>query len=525
MNVDDIPEAAAELGTLTHRLAERLAKLDPNSHQMDLYQLAFLAAETNSIQAVARAAGNGILPGALATIAAGGSARSASARMMTLSDRLGLSEEVEAVRAARRLAAASSDDATASAALEQVGVIDSLGISDDLALAAREFRRFAREVIAPHSDSIHRSDADIPDSIVTGLADIGAFGLSIPVRYGGSLEPDQPDRRPMVIATEELSRASLGAGGSLVTRPEILATALLVGGTEEQRERWLPDIASGRRLVAVGVTEPDAGSDVAAIATQARRDGDSWVLDGTKTWCTFGGRADLLMILARTTPEPGHHGLSLFVVEKERAMGREFDARRPGGGSMSGRAIPTIGYRGMHSFEITLDDWGVPGDALVGGEAGIGRGFRIQMRAFAAGRVQTAARAVGLMRAAFDAAMSHASSRRLFGRRLVDFGISRIRLAGMAGEIAAGRLTSLAAAEHLDDESGDLMAAMVKAYTCRSAETVTRDAMQLHGGYGYAEEYAVSRYFVDARVLSIFEGAEEVLATRVIARRLLAGTR
>lgn len=521
MHIDDIPQAAAELEAVTDHLARRLGGGDPDAHQMDLYELAFVAAEAHSIEAVGRAAAGGTLPGALATIAAAGAARSAQDRLTAMGDRHGLAEHVDASRAVRRLAAA-GDPATASEAMEQIGVLDGLGIPDDLALAAREFRRFAAEVIAPHADAIHRNDADIPDSIVNGLADIGAFGLSIPVRYGGSLEPGEPDRRPMVIATEELSRVSLSAGGSLVTRPEIMATALLAGGTDEQRERWLPAIASGRKLVAVAVTEPDTGSDVAAIGTRARPDGDRWILDGAKTWCTFGGRADLLLVLARTSPGPGHRGLSLFVVEKERTLGREFIAEQPGGGSISGRAIPTIGYRGMHSFEVTFDGWSVPGNALVGGEDGIGQGFRLQMEAFATGRVQTAARAVGLMRAAFDAALEHASNRRAFGHRLVEFGISRARLAGMAGKIAAGRLTCLAAAEQLDEEGGDLTAAMVKASTCRSAESVTRDAMQLHGGYGYAEEYPVSRYFVDARVLSIFEGAEEVLATKVIARRLMS---
>lgn len=522
MRIDDIPQAATELEAITDHLARRLADGGPDAHQMDLYELAFVAADAHSIEAVGRAAAEGSLPEALATIAAGVAARSANERLLWMADRHGLTERVDAARAFHRLAASAGDEAIASESLEQVGVLDLLGIPDDLVLAAREFRRFAVEVIAPHADQIHRDDADIPDSIVAGLADIGAFGLSIPVGYGGSLDPDAPDHRPMVIATEELSRVSLAAGGSLVTRPEIMATALLAGGTHDQRERWLPQIASGARLVAVAVTEPDAGSDVAALGTLARRDGDRWILNGTKTWCTFAGRADLILVLARTSADPGHRGLSLFVVEKERALGHEFAAEQPGDGSITGRAIPTIGYRGMHSFEVAFDNWAVPGDALIGGEDGIGRGFGLQMKAFATGRVQTAARAVGLMRASFDAALEHASNRRAFGQRLIEFGITRARLAAMAGKIATGRLTSLAAAERLDEEGGDLTAAMVKASTCRSAESVTRDAMQIFGGYGYAEEYAVSRYFVDARVLSIFEGAEEVLATKIIARRILA---
>ena len=519
----DILESSAELEAVIARLTSQLAGLGADAEQMDLYDLAFCAADVHTTRVVGHAVAAGVLPDALATTAAGGAARSAYERLSAMVDRHELAHTRDTARSTRHLVAEAGRETLASTALDQCDVLDSLGVPEDLILATREFRRFAAEVIAPHADTIHRNDDDIPDSIVNGLADLGVFGLSIPTEYGGSLDATAPDHRPMVLATEELSRASLAAGGSLGTRPEIATTALMSGGTEDQKQLWLPAIASGRCLVAVAVTEPDAGSDVAAIATRAERNGDLWVLNGTKTWCTFAGRADLLLVLARNSADPGHRGLSLFLVEKDRSAGHEFRAEQAGGGSITGRAIPTIGYRGMHSFEVTFDGWAVPAEALVGEADGIGRGFHLQMMAFDTGRVQTAARAVGVMRAAFDAALDHASNRRAFGQPLIEFGISKTRLAAMAGKIAAGRLTSLAAAEQLGRPGGELTAALVKASTCRSAESVTRDAMQLHGGYGYAEEYAVSRHFVDARVLSIFEGAEEVLATKVIARRLLAG--
>jgi (2S)-methylsuccinyl-CoA dehydrogenase len=321
----------------------------------------------------------------------------------------------------------------------------------------------------------------------------------------------------MVVATEELSRGSLGVGGSLVTRPEILAKAILAGGTEEQKSAWLPRIASGELMVSVAVTEPDYGSDSANIKTSARRDGDLWRLSGVKTWCTFAGRADLMMVLARTDPDrsKAHRGLSLFVVEKPAFPGHEFALD-----GMEGRAIDTIGYRGMHSYEVAFDGFPVPAANLIGEE---GRGFYYQMTAFANGRLQTAARAVGLMQAAYEAALRYARERVVFGKPLFDYGLTRAKLTRMAALIQGCRQFSLAVAHLLakGGGEGELEASMVKLYACRAAEWVAREAQQIHGGMGYAEEYAVSRYFVDARVLPIFEGAEEVLALKVIARRLL----
>jgi (2S)-methylsuccinyl-CoA dehydrogenase len=255
--------------------------------------------------------------------------------------------------------------------------------------------------------------------------------------------------------------------------------------------------------------------------TAAPADG-GWVVNGVKTWATFAGRADLLMLLARTDPDrtKGHRGLSVLIVEKPRAEGHAFAFDDGRGGRMEGRAIDTIGYRGMHSFEVAFDNWFVPGANLIGGDAGLGRGFYLQMAGFENGRLQTAARAVGLMQAAFDAGITYAQERKVFGSSVFDYQLSKVKLARMAALIQAGRQTSYDVARKMAAGHGTLEASMVKAYVCRAAEWVTREAMQLHGGMGYAEEFPVSRYFVDARVLSIFEGADETLCLRVIARRL-----
>jgi (2S)-methylsuccinyl-CoA dehydrogenase len=241
-----------------------------------------------------------------------------------------------------------------------------------------------------------------------------------------------------------------------------------------------------------------------------------------KTWATFAGRATVLLVLARTDTDrsKGHRGLSVLLVEKPQAAGHHFAFSQEGGGTMEGRAIDTLGYRGMHSYEVAFDNWLVPAENLIGGEAGLGRGFYLQMAGFENGRLQTAARAVGLMQAAFEAGLSYAQERKVFGAPVFDYQLSKVKLARMAALIQAGRQFSYDVAVKMAAGEGTLEASMVKAYVCRAAEWVTREAMQLHGGMGYAEEFPVSRYFVDARVLSIFEGADETLCLRVIARRL-----
>lgn len=398
-----------------------------------------------------------------------------------------------------------------------------LWLSEDHMMFRDTFRKFAQEKIKPLAEKIHRQDLLVPEDIISGLAELGCFGLCLPQRYGGFQDDNKPDNTGMVVVTEELSRASLGVAGSLITRPEILAKALLKGGTEEQKQKWPPLMASGKKMVAVAVTEPDYGSDVAGMRFSAEKTKGGWLLNGCKTWCTFAGYADVLLVLARTNPDLNlrHKGLSLFMAEKPRFKGHEFDHTQEDGGRISGRAIGTIGYRGMHSYECFFDNYFVPDENLIGGDEGLGKGFYLQMAGFAAGRLQTAARALGVMQAAFDEAVRYAMARRVFGKPLSDYQLTRYKLARMAGLIHVIRQFTYHAARLMDQNQGDLEASMVKIYASRTAEWITREAMQIHGGMGYAEEFPVSRYFVDARVFSIFEGAEETLILRVVGRQLL----
>jgi (2S)-methylsuccinyl-CoA dehydrogenase len=404
-------------------------------------------------------------------------------------------------------------------------------LDPDFELVRETFHRFAEEQLRPKAEHIHRANADIPEEVITGLAEMGALGLSIPEEYGGFASGGDSDYLGMVVATEELSWGSLGAGGSLITRPEILSRALVAGGTEEQKQRWLPALATGEVMNAVAVTEPDFGSDVANIVTAAAPTDGGWLVNGVKTWCTFAARADVLMLLARTDPDrsKAHRGLSLFVVEKDRADGEGFvltqdpaaNGRSGPPGRMEGRPIDTLGYRGMHSYEIAFENWFVPDANLVGESEGVGRGFYLQMAGFENGRLQTAARALGVMQAAYEAARDYAAERAVFGKPIADYQLTRAKLARMAVLIQATRQFSYQVARLMAKGEGTLEASMLKAYVCRAAEWMTREAMQVHGGMGYAEEFAVSRYFVDARVLSIFEGADETLALKVVARRLV----
>jgi (2S)-methylsuccinyl-CoA dehydrogenase len=411
------------------------------------------------------------------------------------------------------------------------GVQGDRHLDPDFELVRETFHRFAQEVIRPHAEHIHRANADIPEEIITGLAEMGALGLSIPEQFGGFATGGASDYLGMVVATEELSWGSLGAGGSLITRPEILSRALVAGGTDEQKQAWLPRLASGEVMNAVAVTEPDYGSDVASIVTAATRTEGGWLVNGVKTWCTFAARADVLMLLARTDPDRAktHRGLSLFIVEKNRGEGAGFlftqDSASAGRadppGRMEGRPIDTLGYRGMHSYEIAFENWFVPAANLVGGEEGVGRGFYAQMAGFENGRLQTAARALGVMQAAYEAASDYAANRVVFGHPIGDYQLTQAKLARMAVLIQIARQFAYQVARLMARGEGTLEASMLKAYVCRAAEWVTREAMQIHGGMGYAEEFSVSRYFVDARVLSIFEGADETLALKVVARRLV----
>ncbi len=397
--------------------------------------------------------------------------------------------------------------------------LEEVGAEESHRLLRSTLRDFAVREIEPYAQDIHRYDLDVPEHIIAGVARLGLFGLSIPTEYGGAQEAS--DFESMLIATEELSRASLAAGGSLITRPEILVRALLRGGTEEQKRLWLPAIAAGEKMVAVAVTEPDYGSDVAALKCRATRLPDGgWEISGTKLWCTFAGRSELLTVLCRTA-DAGHRGLSLFVVEKPAFAGHEFEYQQPDGGSLRGRAIPTIGYRGMHTFELAFDAFRAPAIALVGGEEWLDRGFYLQMESFAIGRVQTAGRAVGVMQAALDSSVLYARQRVVFGKPIIEYPLIRYKIGAMALRVHSSRQLAYLAARRLNQGQGQTDASTAKLYASRMAELVTRESIQVHGAMGYGEETNASRYFVDGRVLAIFEGAEEVLSLRVIGRSLL----
>ena len=397
------------------------------------------------------------------------------------------------------------------------------GLDDEKELVRDTFHRFSDEIVAPLAEKIHREDLDIPEQIIEAASELGCFGTCIPEKFGG-LQPDnKSDSLGMIVVTEELSRGSLGAAGSLITRPEIAARALLAGGTESQQQFWLPKLASGKTLCAISITEPNTGSDVAAVSLKANPTEGGWILNGSKTWCTFAGRSELIVTLARTNPDVsiGHKGLSMFLIEKPAFSGHKFGHHQAEGGKLSGKSIATLGYRGMHSFDLFFEDFFVSNEHLVGGDAGLGRGFYFTMAGFSGGRIQTAARATGLMQAAFEKATSYSQERKVFDKSLGEFQLTQIKLARMLSTITACRQFSYLVADLLDRGKGQMEASLVKLFSCRAAEWLTREAMQIHGGMGYAEESSVSRYFVDARVLSIFEGAEEVLALKVVARELI----
>jgi (2S)-methylsuccinyl-CoA dehydrogenase len=393
-------------------------------------------------------------------------------------------------------------------------------------LTRESVRQFAELEVEPIAQRIHQNDELVPEELIRKMAELGYFGLSVPEEYGGG----GMGSLAMILTTEELSRASLAAAGSLITRPEILTRALLKGGTEAQKRTWLPRLASGELMVAISVTEPDVGSDVASVKCRAeaaevagRR---GYVVNGAKAWCTFAGRADVIALLARTDPDPsrGARGLSLFVVEKEPFRGRDFHLRQPTGGSLHGKAEATPGYRGMHSYSLTFENYFVPAENLVGEDAGRGKGFYLQMEGFAAGRLQTGGRATGLAQAALEKTVAYVAQRRQFGRPLAEYPLTQWKIGRMAVEIAAARQITYAAARAMDrSERATLEAAMAKLFACDVAQRVSQEGQLLHGGWGYAEEFPICRYVLDALVLPIFEGVKPILELKVIARQLLGG--
>ncbi|HZD66949.1 MAG TPA: acyl-CoA dehydrogenase family protein [Acidimicrobiales bacterium] len=538
MSEPDLDAASAAVDLATGAVQQVVATLaesgDPDRDQVLAYDLAHAAASVEAARAALAYGAHGELEGRMASAFIAEVIADLWGRLLGREALWGVAPE--ALEGARAFLATCRDPRFLADLADRQGPRH---LTEDFELVAEVFRRFAEERIEPVAEHVHRANDDVPEDILAGLAELGAFGLSVPEAYGGNATGGEHDYLGMVVATEELSRGSLGIGGSLITRPEILTRALVKGGTEEQRHRLLPRLASGETMVAVAVTEPDRGSDVAGLTTTATRvppgepGAGGWRIRGTKTWCTFAGRADALMLLARTDPDRtlAHRGLSLFVIDKPRGEGHGFAFTQdpgpedgpPGGGRLEGRAIDTIGYRGMHSYEVSFEDWWVPPEALVGGEDGLGRGFYLTMEGFENGRLQTAARALGVMQAAYEAARAYTAERIVFGQPVAAYQLTQVKLARMAVTIQACRQFAYRVAGLMAKGEGTTEASMVKAYACRAAEWVTREAMQLHGGMGYAEEYPVSRYFVDARVLSIFEGADETLALKVIARRLVRG--
>ena len=407
--------------------------------------------------------------------------------------------------------------------VERQGDLGDRGLDEEKIIMADTFRQFADDVVKPLAERIHRQNMIIPDEILDGVRELGCFGLSVPQQFGGLLPDDEEDNLGMIVVTEELSRGSLGGAGSLITRPEIMARALIAGGTEEQKQHWLPKIAAGRPLCAIAITEPDYGSDVASMKLKATQVDNGWLLNGAKAWSTFAGKSGVLLTLARTDPDPsaGHRGLSLFMVEKPEYDGESFEVSQEGGGRLTGKSIPTLGYRGMHSFNLFFDDFFVPATHMIGEGQGLGKGFYFTMRGFMGGRIQTAARACGVMQAAFDVGLSYAQDRKVFGKAVADYQLTLVKFAKMAMYLGACRQFTYAVGRMMDDGGGQMEASLVKLLACKLSEWTSREAMQIHGGMGYAEETDASRYWLDARVLSIFEGTEETLALKVVGRSLV----
>ena len=397
--------------------------------------------------------------------------------------------------------------------LEGAGSFGELGLDETLNQFRDEMRKLAVDAVLPHAHEWHLKNEYIPMELIGQMAEMGVFGLTIPEEYGGL----GLGKESMCVVSEELSRAYIGVG-SLGTRSEIAAELILCGGTEEQKQEWLPKIASGEVLPTAVFTEPNTGSDLGSLRTRAVKQGDQYVVNGNKTWITHPVRADLMTLLVRTNPdEPGWKGLSMLLAPKPR--GNDADPFPAEG--MSGGEIEVLGYRGMKEYEIAFDGFTVPAANLLGGVEG--QGFKQLMQTFESARIQTAARAIGVAQSALDLGLRYAQERIQFGKALIAFPRVADKLAMMAVEIMVARqLTYFAARQKDHDKRCDLEAGMAKLLGARVAWAAADNALQIHGGNGFALEYPVSRVLCDARILNIFEGAGEIQA-QVIARRLLDG--
>jgi (2S)-methylsuccinyl-CoA dehydrogenase len=388
------------------------------------------------------------------------------------------------------------------------------GLDETLATIRDEMRKFADSEVAPQAHAWHRTNSYIPLDVLTQMSELGVFGLTIAEEYGGL----GLGKESMCVVSEELSRGYIGVG-SLGTRSEIAAELIIGGGTEEQKRKWLPKLASGEVLPTAVFTEPNTGSDLASLKTRAVREGDVYKVYGNKTWITHPVRADLMTLLVRTNPnEPGHRGLSMLLAEKPRGT----DENPFPAAGMSGTEIEVLGYRGMKEYEIAFDGFEVKAENLLGGVEGLG--FRQLMQTFESARIQTAARAIGVAQAAMEQALAYAQQRQQFGEPIINFPRVADKIAMMAVEIMIARqLTYFAARQKDSGKRCDLEAGMAKLLAARIAWANADNAVQIHGGNGFALEFPVSRILCDARILSIFEGAAEIQA-QVIARRLLSAT-
>ncbi|MFO7805380.1 MAG: acyl-CoA dehydrogenase family protein [Paracoccaceae bacterium] len=386
------------------------------------------------------------------------------------------------------------------------------GLDDELEMIREQFRRFSIDRIEPHAHEWHLKDELIPMEIIDEMAELGVFGLTIPEEHGGI----GLSKAAMCVVSEELSRGYIGVG-SLGTRSEIAAELIICGGTEDQKAKWLPGLASGEILPTAVFTEPNTGSDLGSLRTRARQTDDGWTITGNKTWITHASRTHVMTVLARTVPDTDDYkGLSMFLAEKTPGT----DAAPFPDTGLSGGEIEVLGYRGMKEYTLNFDDFPVAAENLLGGVEG--QGFKQLMQTFESARIQTAARAVGVAQSALDEGMKYARDRRQFGKALIDFPRVSGKLAMMAVEIMVARqLTYFSAQEKDNDRRCDLEAGMAKLLGARIAWACADNALQIHGGNGFALEYKISRILCDARILNIFEGAAEIQA-QVIARRLLA---
>ncbi|AVW92253.1 acyl-CoA dehydrogenase family protein [Celeribacter baekdonensis] len=385
------------------------------------------------------------------------------------------------------------------------------GLDDELEMVREQFRRFADERVVPFAHEWHLKDELIPIEIIEELAELGVFGLTIPEEYGGFGFP----KAAMVVVSEELSRGYIGVG-SLGTRSEIAAELILSGGTEEQKQNWLPKLSSAEILPTAVFTEPNTGSDLGSLRTRAVKEGETYTVTGNKTWITHAARTHVMTLLARTDPNTtDYKGLSMFLAEKTPGTD-EAPFPTPG---MTGGEIEVLGYRGMKEYELAFDGFKVKAENLLGGEEG--KGFKQLMETFESARIQTAARAIGVAQNALEVGMQYAEDRKQFGKSLIEFPRVSGKLAMMAVEIMVARqLTYFSAWEKDHGHRCDVEAGMAKLLGARVAWAAADNALQIHGGNGFALEYQISRILCDARILNIFEGAGEIQA-QVIARRIL----